>query len=188
MSRTEGITCPPSNDHTHIHWYPWDLLTTQFQPCHPLRRIIPWLPIALRIEPQFLKQSELCPCFLFHELLPPHMRSMLIFYYFPELAMILCPCTGCSLCLPALPDPSFPMSSSCKLILQVSIHLIISSEQSPWSFLHRPRRRKDCMSSLSPKSPSTSREWVTGTGLTYVYLAHIRSWEIRLNQWIKFIQ
>lgn len=59
--------------------------------------------------------------------------------------------------LTSLAPFSSPTSSSYKLILRVSILLVISSEQSPWSFLHHPGLRKDDMSSLNPKAVSAPK-------------------------------
>jgi len=154
--------------------YPWDLLTTQFQPCHPLLRIIPWLPISLRIKPQFLKQSELCPYFLSHELLPPHVHSLSIFHYFPELAMTPCPYTAGSLCLPAFLTPPFPhcLPANSAFKSQFILALPLNGLHVPSSTI--PGWEKIVCQAWAPRLP-LSQGNERGTGLTDVYLAHIRS-------------
>lgn len=136
--RGEIVPCRTTSHHTHTHCFPRDLLTPQIQPHHPLLRIIQWLPIALRIKPKFLKRSELCPHFPSHELFP-QVSSMPSLSTFTSLSVpwlsAFAQAVPSACC--ALPDSSFPtfyISSptlaSCKLILQVSIHLVTSSEES----------------------------------------------------------
>lgn len=105
-----GNTSPikPRCTHTLLPVLP--ALTTQIHPPHPLLRIIQWLPIALRIKPSFLKQSQLCPHFLSHELLFAQVDAMLSLRTFTSLSMPwLC---ASAQSVPSAchvpPDPCFP--------------------------------------------------------------------------------
>lgn len=97
--------------------------------------LIRWLPIVLWIKSRFLKQSELCPHFLSHELLFPPCE------HYASLRTEMLWLCAFALSVPstchAIPHAYFHtlyisnlMLPSRKLILQVSIHLVPSERSS----------------------------------------------------------